>query len=662
MAFLQIAPLLAMLDRTEKRSPASKESEESFTEILDFFRSEKGIDNHEEKPSREKFPFIGKEERKTERVSLPENEKEKMGRKGRGTHESDFPRRSEGWKSLSSFLLFSSEQEDTSRNDLSTSVSHSVKSDTKKRNDSSLPFRSPNNVIEEKFPEAVVKRNISPLSIDTFLPTEEESPFMKKGNGPEEKVKNRSSFPSSKTREKGMEKKTVSRNVSPNVSTPFTFHLSGKEMDALREREESRIATRERIGEKPSPSLGRKDLFSSRTETPISPSSRTVETTKRTDHDLHWKFSPFPVENEEKTHTVSFSIKNDHPGDEVPFIARTHMAVETLEKEVNIARNTHALRHAKTFEELILFADRTGLNLEKIRFDETEEVRKTDHAGEKTRENSKASLHIPRFSAEALAKSRRKISPNLSMKADSPWKSVEGKGREQTIPDNSESGISPTSISTNDPKPSLKGLMEKLEKGFGSFSKRDSFDVSISSSRAGENPGEEESGSRQIPTMEKKEEGFPESERIERVGSENITKSEETLHRKIADAKATVRHFARTLREEVESYKPPFQRMQLSLDPKELGSVEVTLISRGNNLHIHVNANPAAIGTMATQGQELRNQLVSMGFSDVQMQFNMNQQKQQQENRRPLSSEKREEREEYSTNYESIHMIVPHYI
>jgi flagellar hook-length control protein FliK len=101
--------------------------------------------------------------------------------------------------------------------------------------------------------------------------------------------------------------------------------------------------------------------------------------------------------------------------------------------------------------------------------------------------------------------------------------------------------------------------------------------------------------------------------------------------------------------------------MQLSLDPKELGNVEVTLISRGNHLHIQVTSNPTAINMMATQGQELRNQLVSMGFTDVQMQFNMNQQQQRQHGKQPQNSHYYGE-EEIPDLYESLDIIIPQYV
>jgi len=157
-----------------------------------------------------------------------------------------------------------------------------------------------------------------------------------------------------------------------------------------------------------------------------------------------------------------------------------------------------------------------------------------------------------------------------------------------------------------------------------------------------------------------------ENEMDEIVRHESITKPTEMINQKIIDAKQTIRHFAQTLQEQVENYKPPFTRMQLTLDPKDLGKVEVTLISRGNNLHIQVNSNPTAIGVMAIQGNELRNQLTSMGFTDVQMQFNMNQQQHQQhqqDNRQHKYLAKEYiDIDEIPENYDSLEIIIPQYV
>ena len=96
----------------------------------------------------------------------------------------------------------------------------------------------------------------------------------------------------------------------------------------------------------------------------------------------------------------------------------------------------------------------------------------------------------------------------------------------------------------------------------------------------------------------------------------------------IIKAKETIKHFSNNLKEAIENYKPPISKISMELNPKELGKVEVTLIHRGDNLQIQINSNNSAISLFNYNQQELKQNLINMGFNDVNMSFN--QQKQQQ--------------------------------
>jgi len=98
------------------------------------------------------------------------------------------------------------------------------------------------------------------------------------------------------------------------------------------------------------------------------------------------------------------------------------------------------------------------------------------------------------------------------------------------------------------------------------------------------------------------------------------------LKQNIAKAKQSVKHFATNLKEAVENYKPPVSKLSMELHPKELGKVEVTIVHRGDNLQIQINSNNTAIGFLHSQQQELRQNLINMGFTDVNMSFNQQQQ------------------------------------
>ncbi|NPA10825.1 MAG: flagellar hook-length control protein FliK [Epsilonproteobacteria bacterium] len=104
------------------------------------------------------------------------------------------------------------------------------------------------------------------------------------------------------------------------------------------------------------------------------------------------------------------------------------------------------------------------------------------------------------------------------------------------------------------------------------------------------------------------------------------------LKANIAQAKESIRHFSNNLKDAIENYKPPVSKISLEMNPQELGKVEVTLIKRGDNLQIQINSNNQAVNFLHSQQQELRQSLVNMGFSQVNMSFNSNSnQKEQQQ-------------------------------
>jgi len=107
----------------------------------------------------------------------------------------------------------------------------------------------------------------------------------------------------------------------------------------------------------------------------------------------------------------------------------------------------------------------------------------------------------------------------------------------------------------------------------------------------------------------------------------------------ILKAKETIKHFSNNLKEAVENYKPPISKISMELNPKELGKVEVTLIQRGDNLQIQINSNNNAISLFNYNQQELKQNLINMGFNDVNMSFNQ-QHKQQKGNKEYQQNQK----------------------
>ena len=83
-------------------------------------------------------------------------------------------------------------------------------------------------------------------------------------------------------------------------------------------------------------------------------------------------------------------------------------------------------------------------------------------------------------------------------------------------------------------------------------------------------------------------------------------------------------YFAQDFKEKVESYKPPLMKVKMQLNPKELGEVDITMINRGNNLHITVSSNHNTIAIFSQNQNEFKNSLVNMGFNELTMNFNEN--------------------------------------
>ncbi|EAI3734073.1 TPA: flagellar hook-length control protein FliK [Campylobacter jejuni] len=85
--------------------------------------------------------------------------------------------------------------------------------------------------------------------------------------------------------------------------------------------------------------------------------------------------------------------------------------------------------------------------------------------------------------------------------------------------------------------------------------------------------------------------------------------------------KETLQYFSQDLKEAVDQYKAPITKLSITLNPNNLGEVEVTLIQRGNSLHINFNSNTNAMNLFIQNQAEFKNSLVNMGFTGLEMNF-----------------------------------------
>lgn len=100
------------------------------------------------------------------------------------------------------------------------------------------------------------------------------------------------------------------------------------------------------------------------------------------------------------------------------------------------------------------------------------------------------------------------------------------------------------------------------------------------------------------------------------------TPKADSLEVKSKEAQQSMRYFASDLKEAVENYKPPFTRLTMKLNPEQLGEVEVTLVQRGNNVHVNIQSgNANSIAFLAHNASELKAQLAHQGITNATMNF-----------------------------------------
>ena len=127
--------------------------------------------------------------------------------------------------------------------------------------------------------------------------------------------------------------------------------------------------------------------------------------------------------------------------------------------------------------------------------------------------------------------------------------------------------------------------------------------------------------------------------------------------------KQTLSHFAQDFKEQVENYKPPMMKLQMALNPKNLGEVEVTLVNRGNSLHVNFTSTNQTMNIFVQNQAEFKNSLVNMGFTNLEMNFSdQRDNKDQQGGGRHLSHQFDDENvDEFSHEMTSIEMVIPDY-
>ncbi|MFA6759702.1 MAG: flagellar hook-length control protein FliK [Sulfuricurvum sp.] len=103
-------------------------------------------------------------------------------------------------------------------------------------------------------------------------------------------------------------------------------------------------------------------------------------------------------------------------------------------------------------------------------------------------------------------------------------------------------------------------------------------------------------------------------------GVANI-KSTNSLDVKIKEAKTMIKYLSEDIKKSIEEYRPPFMRIKLQLNPKNLGEMDLTVVQRGSSMHITLSSNNAAINMLSLNQADLRAQLQHSGIQNASLNF-----------------------------------------
>ncbi|SFV57681.1 Flagellar hook-length control protein FliK [hydrothermal vent metagenome] len=143
-------------------------------------------------------------------------------------------------------------------------------------------------------------------------------------------------------------------------------------------------------------------------------------------------------------------------------------------------------------------------------------------------------------------------------------------------------------------------------------------------------------------------------------------KGSDTLDVKIHEAKQMMRYLSSDIKKAIDEYKPPFSRIKVKLNPQRLGEMDLTVIHRGNNVHINLSSNNAALNILTNNLHDLKTQLSQNGIENATFNFNSGAQNQQQQKNKEQNQQNgydyfiNEEQSEEKDH--SLEIIIPRYI
>ena len=323
------------------------------------------------------------------------------------------------------------------------------------------------------------------------------------------------------------------------------------------------------------------------------------------------------------------SVIESNPKINEDIIKEVKNIISSKIKQDNILMSKSDIKEFKKIDnikDLIKFADKKGLDIKKIKFElpkETKEnitqVLKTDISSNqkiehvdtnKILEKKQNNKKLKTTNVKKDSKNQTKIQKNNQVSLESILSKSEKKVKNISSTNNTKSNTtSKTDITLESliQKPKLKQTEEvKVESHKKIDIKTKEIDISEIL----------------LPKTDKKivkdkQQSQPEINLNQQAINEVKAKS--------VQAKQTIDSFKNNLDDAIKNYKPPISKVDIELNPKNLGKVEVSIVQRGNNIQVHMNTDQSNVALFQNHQAEFRQALASIGFSNIDMSFNSNQ-------------------------------------
>lgn len=119
---------------------------------------------------------------------------------------------------------------------------------------------------------------------------------------------------------------------------------------------------------------------------------------------------------------------------------------------------------------------------------------------------------------------------------------------------------------------------------------------------------------------DKKTEEIP-KEKVDTKQEVGSVHTKQEVNMKNAMAREAMKNFASQFKEEILNYKPPITRINLELNPASLGQVAMTISKKGKDLQVSITSNANVMTMFVQNAQELRQNLMQIGFNNLDLNF-----------------------------------------